>query len=450
MYAPLIIDDVLADLSSSLKHASITLSNASESQPFYRSAPSNNSESLNKKLVRDIFVLGQQWRMELTPDTSSLNALAQWDISWVVAIGLSLTGLTLFIFALLRNNDIAQEPGSNRGAAPINTITYLNSALFKHTLLPLLVLVLSIFLLSSWLIVQNRLSTVKNDLLQISRVATDTVNKKASKYRQDVSFLASTPPINALIKLSERALNASNSSDSIRFKERLAEIFEAYMLATPEAHQARLIVAANDWQEAVRVQRNNSALVTLEDHLLQSKKDEPYIANTLDVRGGQVYTSDINLNREFGSIEYPERPTWRFSTAVYHQDGSPYGIIIININAKELLKEVASTAGQEIQLYATNSHHEFLLHPSSSRAFSFERGLSYTWEDEFKPASWWHLLDRSNLTSLRSTQGRVWAEKNKFRWMTYLTSAYLTSSVSKLSTPYSRALHCNRPLFSLS
>ncbi|MCT8986583.1 CHASE domain-containing protein [Shewanella phaeophyticola] len=56
-YAPLVIDDVLAHLESLTDQASVTLTNLTEAEPFYRSSDSEINGSIENATARNIFVL---------------------------------------------------------------------------------------------------------------------------------------------------------------------------------------------------------------------------------------------------------------------------------------------------------------------------------------------------------------------------------------------------------
>lgn len=52
---------------------------------------------------------------------------------------------------------------------------------------------------------------------------------------------------------------------------------------------------------------------------------------------GQVYVSPMDLNIEHGVLEVPYKPTLRFSTALYNEQGEQVGALIINYLAKGML-----------------------------------------------------------------------------------------------------------------
>ncbi|MFM2486939.1 CHASE domain-containing protein [Celerinatantimonas yamalensis] len=413
-YAPVIIDDVLANIGSITKQALLSLSNLTESQPFYRSSNTDASDLVTEKVIRDIFVLGQHWKMIIIPTVDAVKRVKSWDIGWVIVLGLTLTLGSLLAINALQPNPLTDA--QNDDVYPIgfqSILTFFQSSQFNRTWPYGSLIILLILLVSSWFIVKNNFKNVSNDLLKAEEKTLSSLNREAIKYRRDVLFLTNSSPITALMH-QHAANHAQRRLSSQKWDKRLADIFRAYMLSNPDVYQVRLIEANHGWQEAVKVQRMGESLEVLPKELLQPKGNEPYIAKTLQVKTGKVYVSDMNLNREFGKVANPDQPVWRFSTPLFHANGSPFGIIIINVSADRLLTTLSDNIPQENTLYVTNSNGDFLLHPNPLKTFTFEHGHSYRWKDEFTPAALWPNLSLFNLNHFQSQQGDVLVKQGHF------------------------------------
>ncbi|RNF51990.1 response regulator [Marinomonas hwangdonensis] len=415
-YAPLIIDEVLAHLESLTDQASVTLTNLTEDEPFYRSDNTQSSSSIENAMSRTIFVLGQHWKMDLMPSTQAVNQIKTLNVGWVIILGLGLTLLALFVINLLRSNPTTIDHSSEIYQLNLKSIVaFLKSPQFKQSCPFGMVLIVLTFLVSVWFITQSRFAEVVNHLSAIKQSAISTFDEEASQYRRDTLFLARSQPITELMssvgdanRLDEMPVLLSQSD------KRLTDIFKAYMLSKTDVYQVRFIEAANGWRERVKVQRNSDELDEFDEALLQSKENEPYIGQTLSVGRGSVFQSDINLNREFGKIEQPMRPVWRFSTPVFYADGRPLGIIIINVNADRFLKKVTNNTTPETKLYITNNEGDFLLHPNSAKNFTFEYGNSNRWQNEFQPVDLSYGLNHFDFTAFNGQQGRVFASESDF------------------------------------
>jgi PAS domain S-box-containing protein len=414
-YAPLVIDEVLAHLESLTDQASVTLTNLTEAEPFYRSSDMEVSSSTKNAMVRSIFVLGQHWKMELIPSTQAVKRINSFGVGLVIVLGLGLTLFALFVINLLRANTITVDQSNEIYQLSLKSISvFFKSPKFKRSCPFGLLVILFIFLVSVWLITQSHFAEVVNHLLVTKESAVSTLDEEASQYRRDTLFLASSQPIMVL----KSQDGSANRLDEIRVlqqsDERLIDIFKAYMLSKTDVYQVRFIEAANGWQERVKVQRNGEELEAFDKKSLQTKENEPYIDQTLNVGLGNVFQSDINLNREFGKIEEPMRPVWRFSTPLFYSDGRLLGMIIINVNADSFLKKVANSTTPETELYITNKEGSFLLHPNSSKDFIFEYGDSNRWQNEFHSVDLSYGFNNFDFTVFRGQKGNVFTSESDF------------------------------------
>ncbi|MCB5160693.1 CHASE domain-containing protein [Marinomonas algarum] len=420
-YAPLVIDDVLVNMGVVSDQAYFSLTNVKEDTPFYRSGDADSLSLLrDKKVTRTIFVLGQQWTLDIIPKAESVEERKLWDVSWILIIGFGLTLLGLLAVNVLRNNHASESSDVEVSQVSFKSIfQFFGSRRFKHSWLYTLFILLIIFFVSCWLMLQNNVKNIAEDLASIKDNALANFHQEASQYRQDTLFLANTSPFLILKDaLSNKGLNKeandAASSSLEEWNERVADIFKAYMFSAPQVHQVRFIEAKNDWQERVKVQRHDGELEVFQTEFLQSKENEPYIQSTLEVGDGNVFGSDINLNREFGKIEQPDRPVWRFSTPIVNDDGQPLGIIIVNISADSLLNVSLENTSKDNSLYITNKQGDFLHHPNPLRAFTFEYGHRNRWQDEFVEESVFLGSTQEGLQSFNSSHGYTLVEQGHF------------------------------------
>jgi PAS domain S-box-containing protein len=413
-YAPLIIDDILENLENFTNDASVTLTNISETEPFFTT---NNTEQVydsSVKLEREIFVLGQNWHMEVKPSIQAIEKAKSWNVGLLIATGLLLTLLTILIINLINTSEFGNQQIDDSYNINLNTIgAYLKSNSYKQLFYFSLPLLGILFAFSSWFIIENYSSSIKNNLNQSTKTAVSILDQESTRYNRDTLFLANSPALQILSELPDD-IDASgvekNSVEYQRWNKRLADIFLAYMLSNEDVYQVRLITATNNWQERVKVQRTGKDLKIFEQSQLQSKQSEPYINETLQAGYGNVYRSDINLNRELGKIEQPHRPVWRFSTPLFYSDGRPFGIIIINVNIVNILNSISNTQNDNIELYITNDIDAFLLHPRSSESFTFEYKKFNRWQDEFHPKPFFNHTEIFGLKSYVNQNNRIFLQ----------------------------------------
>ena len=83
------------------------------------------------------------------------------------------------------------------------------------------------------------------------------------------------------------------------------------------------------------------------DKDLQNKSESQYVSETLKLKPGEAYYSDVTLNREHGVIQLPHQPVLRLATPVGINDNQVDGLIVINLGTEKLFAAVRSeTSGQ--------------------------------------------------------------------------------------------------------
>ncbi|MBY7899172.1 CHASE domain-containing protein [Vibrio fluvialis] len=413
-YAPLVIDDVLAGLSGVIDQAQIKLSNQSDSTSFYVSDTNETHLHAQDKVERIINVMGQQWKLQLIPNDKAY-LFHRWDISWALGIGIGFTLILVLGASYLRiSADLYQDEYDTMHQNKQNFSLFMRSPIVRKTWPPTIVIILMLFSLISWLLLDKQKVDISNQLVNQNHDITLNLDNVVQRYYRDARFLANTPPIKAMIeKQSGGEGSHSMLPSEAQLLERISEVFKAYMLTSQDVFQVRLITEKSHWKEKVKVQRNGEELISYEHEFLQDKSSEPYISQTLDIGSNQVYVSDINLNREYGEIEIPHRPVWRFSTPLYFSGGTPFGILIINLDATQILKKITFANKSSTQIYITNADDDYLAHPDASKSFAFEGGHSMTWNEEFalqKPS----VLAIPGIKEYSSASGRIWASDSRF------------------------------------
>ncbi len=436
-YAPLIIDDVLSGLSLVIDHAQIQLSNQRESTPFYVSDSHSSKLHLEDKMVGVINVMGQEWKQEIIPNDGAYMS-NRWDIQWVIIIGMGLTFLLVLGVNFLRTNtgtDFDETFEVHRGVQSV--LHFMRSSSVRKTWPAAIVSMLGVFLLISWLMLEKQKVDLESQLSRQNYEVKSNLEEIAAQYSRDTLFLANTPPVKAILEMASQDMPLIDGSSKQQWRERIVEIFKAYMQTSHEVFQVRLITKEDNWREQVKVQREGSDLIVFDDVALQDKSSEPYISQTLSVGSSKVFLSDINLNREFGVIENPHRPVWRFSTPLYFVDGTPFGIIIINLNATAILSDITLGNSTDTQTYITNSDGFFIAHPEPSKSFAFERGEALKWSTEFRPVEPTILaISTSAVNEYASDGGDLWAVDSMFNLESSTSPRHLTIYTTSTKLPF--------------
>ncbi|WP_108682547.1 hypothetical protein [Methyloceanibacter sp. wino2] len=185
------------------------------------------------------------------------------------------------------------------------------------------------------------------------------------RLKQDTTILSTMPPIQGLIRTRESGgIDPLDGSTEVLWGERLAHIFTSFLEARSEYFQIRFVSASSDGLEIVRVEKTDDGIRRTPENELQSKAKRPYFERTLELKPGERFLSAFNLNREYGTLEVPHRPTVRATTPVFDEKtGEIFGMIVINANAQEYFSRMAAVLQSGQTLVVANAAGDYLYHP---------------------------------------------------------------------------------------
>lgn len=175
------------------------------------------------------------------------------------------------------------------------------------------------------------------------------------------------PPIEGIIRARKTGVDELDRSDLSQWIKRLQTIFKRIAELDPVVDQIRYLDETG--RELVRVNRRDEKQIELvSESNLQDKSREPYFKEVMMLGKGELYVSEMDLNREHGKIEVPYKPVLRFATPVYSDAGDKKGIIIINILMQPLLDSIRrSTLGSIVMI---NQNGNFLIHKDKNKEYS--------------------------------------------------------------------------------
>ncbi len=203
---------------------------------------------------------------------------------------------------------------------------------------------------------------------------------------EDILLLANTPAIQGILNsLKKSRQNQQPESTYQQWVEQLQLTFKAVLKSKPTYLKLRFI--DKNGQELVVVGHDNSnnKLVTLSGEQLQNKKHRHYFQDTIKLAQGEIYLSEINLNREHSKVTEPHQEVLRSATPVYDErDNALAGILIITAEiGNELRKIQKNIQTNDSSIYITNDRGGYLLHPDSSKGYGFDLGKDYHIQDHF-------------------------------------------------------------------
>ncbi|TVZ17314.1 signal transduction histidine kinase [Maribacter sp. MAR_2009_72] len=93
-------------------------------------------------------------------------------------------------------------------------------------------------------------------------------------------------------------------------------------------------------QEIFRAVRYSQDSLTIGQ--LQNKKERDYVQSGLNLKKGQLYLSQISLNRENGVIEEPKKAVVRTVAPIFTSNNEQIGLVVINFKVKRILDQLKS------------------------------------------------------------------------------------------------------------
>lgn len=203
----------------------------------------------------------------------------------------------------------------------------------------------------------EREKTTQRSLIIAQKLALESTLQDVGS---DVLYLADFIGIHKLYSKENPVLSSAAELD-----------FLAYSFRKGTYDQIRFL--DNQGQEIVRINYNQGEPEIVQSEDLQNKSDRYYFKDSVGLEKDQVYVSVFDLNIEHGVVETPFKPMLRVATPVIGEDGSVYGVAIINYLAQNLLKQI--TMFRLSELYSTfllNADGYFLYYDTDqAREFGF-------------------------------------------------------------------------------
>lgn len=188
-------------------------------------------------------------------------------------------------------------------------------------------------------------------LMKESMFAVGDVQMMLRGFKSDVMILSESDELKDLMEAKDNAR-----------RQRLKNMFASFAKYRGIYYQVRYIDEKG--MEVVRVDDG----VPVADDKLQDKSDRYYFKDAVKVPKGTVYVSPLDLNKEWGKIEVPFRPVIRYAVTVFDKKGVNRGIIITNVDARQILQRLQGSATTgHIRIMLIDSEGYYMLHPDKKK-----------------------------------------------------------------------------------
>lgn len=122
----------------------------------------------------------------------------------------------------------------------------------------------------------------------------------------------------------------------------LTQLFVAFARSSAVYDQIRWLDERG--AEQVRIDWRDGAPLARDQAQLQNQAQRYYFVETMNLPQGAFYLSRFDLNKDFGVIEQPIKPTLRGAAPIFDRDGKRRGILVLNYLGQVLLQRLAEVS----------------------------------------------------------------------------------------------------------
>lgn len=184
----------------------------------------------------------------------------------------------------------------------------------------------------------------------------------------------------------------------------LAEFFRNFLIAHPGYLQARLL--DDSCREILRLDRGPNGPRRTPEEALQDKSGRYYCSEVLKLDAENIYMSPMDLNVEDGKVVEPHEPTLRAAKRVLLPDGTPRGIIVLNLDSRPILDAFKRSGSTNLTLL--NSEGGWLVSPDPADEFTFALGAPEHSFSRKHPDVWEAIRNAPDDGGLTSKHSGTW------------------------------------------
>ncbi|WP_083261161.1 sensor histidine kinase [Crocinitomix algicola] len=191
-------------------------------------------------------------------------------------------------------------------------------------------------------------------------------------FETDIKQLAESPVLHEFLGSNENAK-----------KELLTAEYESFLKTNLNYFQIRLLDSRTG-EEIIRTERTKEGSIhRTPAEQLQIKKDRDYFQEIESLTADEVYLSKIDLNKEHNKISMPTTPTIRVAKQIVLRNEIPY-FLILNVDLSDQFEYLIKSIPNSYELKVFNNDGHYLIHPDTTKEFSFEYGKSPSFFDDYQ------------------------------------------------------------------
>jgi len=170
----------------------------------------------------------------------------------------------------------------------------------------------------------------------------------------------------------------------VTWKKRTKRLFSTMMQEKDHYVQVRIIMANSEGTEYIRLDRKNGKIVSTKQKNLQDKGQRDYVQRGFELKDGDVYISNTELNKEHGSITLPYLPVIRAITPLVNEMGRLFAILVINVDVNVLNKSLILQQNRDSNFFIANSDGNYLINYDNTKLFGVDLGHANRLQNDFE------------------------------------------------------------------
>ncbi len=227
------------------------------------------------------------------------------------------------------------------------------------------------------------------------------------QHTADLNLLANLPELKEMRDVA--AISASGENSPVK---RLNDYFVGFLQAYPEYDQLRLL--DNQGQEQINIRRALNQIEVVPSIGLQDKSQRYYVKEVFEQKLQKVYLSRFDLNREFGEVEQPFKPTVRMVRPIAQHpsptSASVAGLLVANISLESMLEKYRRSLANiwQADVFLLDERGYFIVHPDQALQWGADRGELDNRISQFFPEVWAQLEAGEQVVALPPSEQPRW------------------------------------------
>ncbi|NVK75257.1 MAG: PAS domain S-box protein [Oceanospirillaceae bacterium] len=168
-----------------------------------------------------------------------------------------------------------------------------------------------------------------------------------------------------------------------------------------------------DGMEQIRFNRIGLDVIPTAESELQDKSHRSYYQNSIDLEFGEMYLSNLEVNREFGDYERPYRLVTRLVTPIFCARGSLKGYLVANIDFNSLAHRINNRFGVQKGVFIVKSSDEAWYYKDrvyigkQADSIISHTGVPFVAKNEVGESAYGLTVSRTSFVQRDAFQGRI-------------------------------------------